>query len=53
MEVGGILWFENLTMADPFYLLPILTSASIYLQVHTYIYIHEDRHDRRETLCLV
>ena len=32
MEFGGVLWFENLTMADPFYLLPLLTSCSLYLQ---------------------
>jgi len=33
METGGALWFENLCMADPFYLLPILTSSTLYLQV--------------------
>ena len=34
MTTGGLFWFENLTMADPFYLLPILTSTTLYLQVH-------------------
>ena len=33
MSTGGALWFENLTLADPFYLLPILTSVSLYIQV--------------------
>jgi len=33
METGGVLWFENLTMADPFYLLPLLTSCSLFLQL--------------------
>jgi hypothetical protein len=33
METGGALWFENLCMSDPFYLLPLLTSTTLYLQV--------------------
>jgi len=33
MTSGGILWFENLTMADPFYLLPILTCCTTFLQL--------------------
>jgi len=33
MEHGGFLWIENLTMADPFYLLPILTSTTLYVQM--------------------
>merc|ERR1719186_2245210 len=33
LEEGGVLWFENLTMMDPFYALPLLTSASIFLQL--------------------
>ena len=32
MTRGGLLWFEDLTLADPFYTLPIMTSASLYLQ---------------------
>eukprot|EP00088_Acartia_fossae_P057945 TRINITY_DN6768_c0_g1_i1.p1 TRINITY_DN6768_c0_g1~~TRINITY_DN6768_c0_g1_i1.p1 ORF type:complete len:469 (-),score=71.82 TRINITY_DN6768_c0_g1_i1:642-2048(-) len=31
LEEGGALWFENLTMIDPFYALPILTSVSLFL----------------------
>ena len=34
METGGILWFENLTMMDPFYMLPVLTSCSLFLQFY-------------------
>ena len=30
---GGALWFENLTIADPFYLLPLMTSATLFYQV--------------------
>jgi len=32
MEEGGALWFENLTMMDPFYGLPLLTTATLFLQ---------------------
>lgn len=34
METGGILWFENMTMMDPFYLLPLMTSCSLFLQFY-------------------
>jgi YidC/Oxa1 family membrane protein insertase len=30
---GGLLWFDDLTLADPFYVLPLITSASLYLQI--------------------
>lgn len=30
LETGGLLWFEDLTVRDPYYALPILTSASMY-----------------------
>jgi len=33
MTTGGLYWFENLTLADPFYLLPLLTSSTLYLQL--------------------
>ncbi len=36
MEQGGVLWFENLTMIDPFYALPVFTSLSLYLQVNIF-----------------
>jgi len=32
MEEGGILWFENLCMYDPFYILPVIMASSMYLQ---------------------
>lgn len=37
MTTGGILWFENLIIADPFYLLPLFTSATLFVQVHSFI----------------
>lgn len=30
LEDGGFLWIKDLTLADPFYLLPILTSGAFY-----------------------
>lgn len=32
MMHGGLFWFEDLTIADPFYLLPLMTSTSMFLQ---------------------
>lgn len=29
LETGGILWFENLTLSDPYYALPIITSVTL------------------------
>lgn len=29
LETGGVLWFENLTLADPYYALPIFTSLTL------------------------
>jgi YidC/Oxa1 family membrane protein insertase len=29
MKYGGILWFTDLTVPDPFYLLPILTASTL------------------------
>ncbi|KAK0180430.1 hypothetical protein PV327_006073 [Microctonus hyperodae] len=33
MTQGGILWFTNLTASDPYFLLPVLTSASMALTI--------------------
>ncbi|KAH8262389.1 hypothetical protein KR026_001431 [Drosophila bipectinata] len=33
MRDGGLFWFQDLTMADPFYLLPLITSATLYLTI--------------------
>ena len=32
MMHGGLLWFKDLTVADPFYALPVLTSVTMFLQ---------------------
>lgn len=31
LETGGVLWFYDLTVADPYFILPILTGAGTYL----------------------
>lgn len=33
LRTGGMLWFTDLTLADQYYLLPIITSATLYLTV--------------------
>lgn len=33
METGGILWFTDLTVPDPYYVLPVVTAASVFLQL--------------------
>ena len=48
MMHGGLFWFEDLTIADPFYLLPLMTSTSMFLQ-----FKYAARSDRRSNLnCL-
>jgi YidC/Oxa1 family membrane protein insertase len=32
MKTGGLYWFADLTVADPYYVLPILTSLTLFLQ---------------------
>ena len=33
MISGGIYWFHNLTVPDPFYILPALTASTLFLQL--------------------
>lgn len=33
MQTGGIFWFNDLTVPDPLYILPIITSATFYLTI--------------------
>lgn len=33
MKEGGLAWFTNLTISDPYMILPILTSTTLYLQL--------------------
>ena len=32
MKGGGLSWFSDLTVADPYYILPLLTSATLFIQ---------------------
>ncbi|XP_076292060.1 OXA1L mitochondrial inner membrane protein [Lasioglossum baleicum] len=33
MKEGGLLWFPDLTVSDPYYLLPVITSLSLYISM--------------------
>jgi len=33
MQTGGAAWFTDLTIADPFMALPLLTGATLYLNL--------------------
>ncbi|XP_055378658.1 mitochondrial inner membrane protein OXA1L [Condylostylus longicornis] len=33
MREGGIFWFTDLTMSDPYFLLPVITCATLYLTI--------------------
>ena len=34
MKTGGLAWFSDLTVPDPFYILPILTSVTLFVQFY-------------------
>lgn len=34
LHTGGALWFTDLTLADPYYLLPIITCSTLALTIH-------------------
>lgn len=34
MQTGGLWWFSDLTLADPYYLLPLITSGTLALTIH-------------------
>lgn len=34
MSTGGALWFTDLTVVDPFFILPVLATASILTIIH-------------------
>ena len=33
---GGALWFENLTVPDPYYLLPLISTATLFVMFKVY-----------------
>ena len=34
MKTGGLSWFTDLTVPDPYYILPILTSVTLFVQFY-------------------
>lgn len=40
MRTGGLFWFTDLTLPDPYYLLPILTSATMWLTIEVWLIIN-------------
>lgn len=34
LQTGGMLWFPDLTMVDPYYLLPLITCSTLALTIH-------------------
>ena len=42
MKTGGLLWFPDLTIADPYFLLPILCSASMLLTIEVCMSFHQN-----------
>lgn len=36
MMHGGIFWFQDLTMADPYYILPVFTAVTMFITMEVY-----------------
>ena len=34
MKTGGLSWFSDLTVPDPYYILPVLTSVTLFIQFY-------------------
>lgn len=40
MKEGGLLWFTDLTVCDPYYILPMLTSITVWATIEVkFIYL--------------
>ena len=39
MTTGGVLWFTDLTVCDPFFLLPIITAGTLLLTVEVCVLV--------------
>ena len=37
-QSGGILWFQDLTLADPFYIMPILCAGTIFIMIRVCVF---------------
>ena len=40
MQNGGLFWFSDLTICDPYYILPLLTSVTVWATMEVYYYCH-------------
>ena len=40
MKTGGVLWFQDLTVADPYYVLPVLACGSFVASIEVSIHIY-------------
>ena len=40
MQYGGLFWFSDLTICDPYYILPLLTSVTVWATMEVYYYCH-------------
>lgn len=38
LKTGGMLWFTDLTMPDQFYLLPLITSTTLWITIEVNIF---------------
>ena len=52
MKTGGILWFTDLTLTDPFYLLPLFTMSTLFLTIEVRP-IHTAHHNSKDALLVV
>jgi YidC/Oxa1 family membrane protein insertase len=32
-HTGGILWFQDLTLTDPYYILPLISTATLFVMI--------------------
>ena len=38
LTTGGCLWFSDLTIPDPYFILPVVASATILTMIHVILY---------------
>lgn len=39
MKTGGIAWFTDLTVPDPYYALPLVTCATMYIMIEVRVWL--------------
>jgi YidC/Oxa1 family membrane protein insertase len=39
MQYGGLFWFSDLTICDPYYILPLLTSVTVWATMEVIIIV--------------